>query len=137
MRFSRSTHMLIFFVFGDFNAHHKGWLTYSVGTNRPGGLCYGSFHVRPSNGWQVRNFKFLQISTIDTTNWEEIIQKIWRSKLFSIESYSIFSDFFLVFWSKIKILRKFDSQFWLMYSTLCSQFRRMLIRLSWLYGKVN
>ena len=24
------------FVFGDFNVHHKDWLTYSSGTDRPG-----------------------------------------------------------------------------------------------------
>ena len=29
-----------FFVFGDFNVHHKDWLTYSGGTDRPGELCY-------------------------------------------------------------------------------------------------
>ena len=28
------------FVFGDFNVHHKDWLTYSSGTDRPGELCY-------------------------------------------------------------------------------------------------
>ena len=28
------------FVFGDFNVHHKDWLTYSVRTDRPGELCY-------------------------------------------------------------------------------------------------
>ena len=28
------------FVFGDFNIHHKDWLTYSDGANRPGELCY-------------------------------------------------------------------------------------------------
>ena len=28
------------FVFGDFNVHHKDWLTYSDGTDRPGELCY-------------------------------------------------------------------------------------------------
>ena len=28
------------FVFGDFNVHHKDWLTYSGGTNWPGELCY-------------------------------------------------------------------------------------------------
>ena len=28
------------FVFGDFNVHHKDWLTYSRGTDRPGELCY-------------------------------------------------------------------------------------------------
>ena len=32
------------FVFGDFNAHHKDWLTYSGGTDRPGELCY-SFSI--------------------------------------------------------------------------------------------
>ena len=30
------------FVFGDFNAHHKDWLTYSGGTDRPGELCYNN-----------------------------------------------------------------------------------------------
>ena len=28
------------FVFGDFNVHHKDWLTYSGGTDRPGEFCY-------------------------------------------------------------------------------------------------
>ena len=28
------------FVFGDFNIHHKVWLIYSSGTDRPGELCY-------------------------------------------------------------------------------------------------
>ena len=28
------------FVFGDFNVHHKDWLTYSGGTDRPDELCY-------------------------------------------------------------------------------------------------
>ena len=28
------------FVIGDLNVHHKDWLTYSGGTDRPGELCY-------------------------------------------------------------------------------------------------
>ena len=28
------------FVFGDLNVHHKDWLTYSCGTDRPGELSY-------------------------------------------------------------------------------------------------
>ena len=28
------------FVFGDFNVHHKDWLIYSGGTDRPGNFCY-------------------------------------------------------------------------------------------------
>ena len=28
------------FVFGNFNVHHKDWLNYSSGTNRPDELCY-------------------------------------------------------------------------------------------------
>ena len=28
------------FVFQDLNVHHKDWLTYSGGTDRPGELCY-------------------------------------------------------------------------------------------------
>ena len=28
------------FVFGDFNVHHRDWLSYSGGTDRPGKLCH-------------------------------------------------------------------------------------------------
>ena len=28
------------FVFADFNVHHKDWVTYSGGTDRPDELCY-------------------------------------------------------------------------------------------------
>ena len=31
------------FVFADFNVHHKDWLTYSGGTDRPNELCYNFF----------------------------------------------------------------------------------------------
>ena len=31
------------FVFGDFNVHHKDWLTYSGGTDQPGELCYNFY----------------------------------------------------------------------------------------------
>ena len=42
------------FVFGDFNVHHKDWLTYSGATDRPGELCY-SFSI--TNGLtQMVNF---------------------------------------------------------------------------------
>ena len=30
----------VVFVFGDFDVHHKDWLTYSSGTDRFGELCY-------------------------------------------------------------------------------------------------
>ena len=56
MRFSWSTHLgrqwrhsgvfivnfehIDMLVFRDFNVHHKDWLTYSGGTDRPGELCY-------------------------------------------------------------------------------------------------
>ena len=34
------------FVFGDFNVHHKNWLAYSGGTDRPGELCYNFFYLK-------------------------------------------------------------------------------------------
>ena len=37
MRFSRSTHLLMCLSLG--TVHHKDWLTYSGGTDRPGELC--------------------------------------------------------------------------------------------------
>ena len=42
------------FVFGDFNTHHNGWLTYSGGTDRPGELCY-NFSIS-NNVPQMVNF---------------------------------------------------------------------------------
>ena len=42
------------FVFGDFNVHHKNWLTYSGGTDRPGELCY-NFSIS-NNLTQIVNF---------------------------------------------------------------------------------
>ena len=42
------------FVFGDFNIHHKDWLTYSGGTDRPGELCY-NFSIS-NNLTQIVNF---------------------------------------------------------------------------------
>ena len=42
------------FVAGDFNVHHKDWLTYSSGTDRPGELCY-NFSIS-NNLTQMINF---------------------------------------------------------------------------------
>ena len=42
------------FVFGNFNAHHKDWLNYSCGTDRPGELCY-NFYI-PNNITPIVNF---------------------------------------------------------------------------------
>ena len=45
------------FVFGDFTVHHKDWLVYSGGTDRPGELCY-NFTI--SNGFtQMVNFTWI------------------------------------------------------------------------------
>ena len=42
------------FVFGDFTIHHKDWLTYSGGTDRPSELCY-KFSIS-NNVTQIVNF---------------------------------------------------------------------------------
>ena len=42
------------FVFGDFNVHHKDWLTYSGGIDQPGELCY-NFSIA-NNLTQIVNF---------------------------------------------------------------------------------
>ena len=42
------------FVFGDFNVHHKHWITYSGGTDRPGELYY-NFSIS-SDLTQIVNF---------------------------------------------------------------------------------
>ena len=42
------------FVLGDFNVHHKDWLTYSSGTDQPGELYY-NFSLSNDNT-QIVNF---------------------------------------------------------------------------------
>ena len=86
------------------------------------GLPKGSFHGRSSNGCQVKNFKFLQIFTIDIIQWEEKFLNIWWSNLFSLEIYGIS-------WPSVWNLK--------LYSVQCSQYLRMFIRNGWLHGKVN
>ena len=54
MRFSWSTNLLMSLSLWDFNVHHKDWLTYSAGTDRPGELCY-TFSVA-NNITQIVNF---------------------------------------------------------------------------------
>ena len=43
------------FVFGDFNIHHKNWLTYSGGTDQPGQLCY-NFIINSNDLTQMVNY---------------------------------------------------------------------------------
>ena len=53
------------FVFGDFNVHHRDWLTYFGGTDRPGELCC-NFSI--SNDFtQMANFS-TQIPDCDSHN---------------------------------------------------------------------
>ena len=40
------------FVFGDFNVHHKDWLSYSGGTDRSGELCY-NFSLSNNLTWML------------------------------------------------------------------------------------
>ena len=51
------------FVFGDFNVHHKDWLTYSGGTDQPGELCY-NFSIS-NDLTQMVNFP-IQIADCDS-----------------------------------------------------------------------
>ena len=45
MRLSWSTHLLMFFPFGDFNVHHKDWFTYSGPTDRYFSISNGLTHM--------------------------------------------------------------------------------------------
>ena len=47
------------FVFGDFNVHHKDWLTYTGATDRPGELCY-NFSIS-NDLTQIVNFPTLTV----------------------------------------------------------------------------
>ena len=63
MRFSRANPSANVFVLGDFNVHHKDWITYSGGTDRPGELYY-NFSIS-KNLTQMVNFPTL-ISDCDS-----------------------------------------------------------------------
>ena len=56
------------FAFGDFNIHHKDWLTYSGGSDQPGELCYnwviqGRLRLSMKVLQFLRNFHHLLLST--------------------------------------------------------------------------
>ena len=46
------------FAFGDFNVHHKDWLTYSGGTDRSGELCHNFLEVFCKKGVLRNSAKF-------------------------------------------------------------------------------
>ena len=52
-------------VFGDFNFHHNGWLTYSGGTDRHGELCYNLLSQMNLLRWLV-NFPTWSLIVIPT-----------------------------------------------------------------------
>ena len=69
--------------------------------------------IRSSSRCRIRNFKFLQISTIDTTHWEEKVLKFEGLIFFPLRDTIFFSTFLWDFGSKNKILWKIEHQFWL------------------------
>ena len=83
------------FVFGDFDIHHKDWLTYSGGTDRPDEFCY-SFSLS-NDLTQMVNFPtqipdcdsyspaFMVIKDVDDDMKNDVINK-WEK---DIQSYSL------------------------------------------------
>ena len=83
------------FVFGDFDIHHKDWLTYSGGTDRPDEFCY-NFSLS-NDLTQMVNFPtqipdcdsyspaFMVIKDIDDDMKNDVINK-WEK---DIQSYSL------------------------------------------------
>ena len=69
--------------------------------------------IRSSSRCRIRNFKFLQISTIDTTHWEEKVLKFEGLIFFPLRDTIFFPTFLWDFGSKNKILWKIEHQFWL------------------------
>ena len=83
------------FVFGDFDIHHKDWLTYSGGTDRPDEFCY-NFSLS-NDLTQMVNFPtqipdcdsyspaFMVIKDVDDDMKNDVINK-WKK---DIQSYSL------------------------------------------------
>ena len=46
------------FVFGDFNVHHKVWLTYSGGTDRRGELFYNFSFIISNDLTQIVKYSY-------------------------------------------------------------------------------
>ena len=59
------------FVFGDFNVHHKNWLTYSSGIDRPGDLCYNC--SISNNLAQMINFPTLSLTLPPLGNSDHVV----------------------------------------------------------------
>ena len=56
-------------VFGDFNVHHKDWLTYAGGTDRPGELCYSSISEMILLRWLTFLLEFQTVILIVLLFW--------------------------------------------------------------------
>ena len=50
------------FVFGDFNVHHKDWITYTGGTDRLGELCYNFLSQTTLLRWLTFLLGFLNVT---------------------------------------------------------------------------
>ena len=57
------------FVFGDFNDHHKDWLTYSGGTDRPGELCYNFLSQMTLLRWLIFLLRSLTVTLTVLLFW--------------------------------------------------------------------
>ena len=56
-------------VFGDFNVHHKDWLTYSGGTDRPSELCYNFLSQMTSLRWLTFLLRSVAVTLTAQLSW--------------------------------------------------------------------
>ena len=69
------------FIFGDFNVHHKDWLTYSGGADKPGELCYN---------FSKKLCSKISKDLTQIVNFPTWISGLWLSQSFSFGFLSFF-----------------------------------------------
>ena len=88
------------FVFGDFNVHHKDWLTYSSGTDRSGELCY-NFSIS-NDLTQMVNFPLMLVVVLQWLylHWEILIMLLSQFSYSQQDAlfYCIAYDYFHMDW---------------------------------------
>ena len=85
------------FVFGDFNIHHKDWLTYSGGTDGSGKLCY-NFSIS-NDLTQMVNFP----TRIPLTVWLFWISFFLLTLVFVPQWLSLHSEILIMFLSQFPL----------------------------------
>ena len=88
------------FAFGDFNVHHKDWLNYSGGTDRPGKLCYSFSISNDLNRWLTFLLESLTVTPTVLLFW---ISFFLPTQVFVLQWLSLYREILIMLLSQFPL----------------------------------